>query len=91
MLMSLCISSIRTHSSKQAVNLDYLPYLRSALLAPLERRGAEGAPQAVQLMDDYDLIKEDVDNIMEISTWAGRPEPYSKLDPKVRGTRAPSH
>ncbi|KAJ8336026.1 hypothetical protein SKAU_G00393690 [Synaphobranchus kaupii] len=82
--------SLKTHSSKQAVNLDYMPYLRSALLHPLERRGTEGAPQAVQLMDDYDLIKEDVDSIMEISTWAGRPEPYSKLDPKVKAafTRA---
>lgn len=70
-------------SSRQAVNLDYLPYLRGALLSPLQRLGAEGAGQAVQLLDDYQLIKEDVDNIMEISVWGGQPDPYSKLDPKV--------
>ncbi|XP_030643880.1 replication factor C subunit 1 isoform X2 [Chanos chanos] len=82
--------SLKTLSSKGAVNLDYMPYLRSALLQPLLSRGSEGAAQAVQIMDDYDLIKEDVDNIMEISTWGGQPDPYSKLDPKVKAafTRA---
>lgn len=73
----------RTLSSKEAINLDYLPYLRSAILEPLQSQGAEGANQSVKLMDDYDIIKEDVDNIMEISTWGGQPDPYSKLDSKV--------
>ncbi|KAL0203840.1 hypothetical protein M9458_001858, partial [Cirrhinus mrigala] len=63
-----------TLSSKEAINLDYLPYLRSAVLEPLH--------QSVKLMDDYDIIKEDVDNMMEISTWGGQPDPYSKLDSK---------
>lgn len=76
-------TSCRTFSSRQAVNLDYLYYLRQSLLTPLQRNGAEGASQAVQLLDDYQLIKEDVDSIMEISVWGGQPDPYSKLDPKV--------
>lgn len=71
-------------SSRQAVNLDYLHYLRQAVLSPLQRHGAEGAGEAVQLLDDYQLIKEDVDSIMEISVWGGQPDPYSKLDSKVR-------
>lgn len=70
-------------SSRQAVNLDYLYYLRQALLSPLQRHGAEGAGEAVQLLDNYQLIKEDVDSIMEISVWGGQPDPYSKLDGKV--------
>ncbi|CAL8333917.1 unnamed protein product [Lota lota] len=82
--------SLRTLSSKQAVNLDYLPYLRGALLSPLQRQGAEGAGEAVQLLDAYQLIREDVDNMMEVSVWGGQPDPYSKLDPKVKAafTRA---
>uniref|UniRef100_A0A8C2C7Y1 Replication factor C subunit 1 n=1 Tax=Cyprinus carpio TaxID=7962 RepID=A0A8C2C7Y1_CYPCA len=82
--------SLKTLSSKEAINLDYLPYLRSAVLEPLQSQGSEGAGQSVQLMDDYDLIKEDVDNMMEISTWGGQPDPYSKLDSKVKAafTRA---
>ncbi|GAA6070750.1 replication factor C subunit 1 isoform X1 [Tachysurus ichikawai] len=41
-------------------------------------------------MDDYNIIKEDFDSIMEISTWGGQPDPYSKLDSKVKAafTRA---
>ncbi|XP_013131181.1 replication factor C subunit 1 [Oreochromis niloticus] len=82
--------SLKTLSSKQAVNLDYLHYLRQAILNPLQKHGAEGAAEAVQLLDDYQLIKEDVDSIMEISVWGGQPDPYSKLDSKVKAafTRA---
>lgn len=70
-------------SSRQAVNLDYLYYLRLALLSPLQRHGAEGASEAVQILNDYQLIKDDVDSIMEISIWGSQPDPYSKLDSKV--------
>ncbi|XP_050974745.1 replication factor C subunit 1 isoform X1 [Labeo rohita] len=82
--------SLKTLSSREAINLDYLPYLRSAILEPLQSQGAEGASQSVKLMDDYNIIKEDVDNMMEISTWGAQPDPYSKLDSKVKAafTRA---
>ncbi|XP_045569939.1 LOW QUALITY PROTEIN: replication factor C subunit 1 [Salmo salar] len=82
--------SLKTLSSRQAVSLDYLPYLRMSLLCPLQRRGAEGAGQAVQLLDDYHLVREDVDSLMEISLWGGQPDPYAQLDPKVKSafTRA---
>lgn len=73
-------------SSRQAVNLDYLFYLREALLSPLQRSGAEGASQAVRILDDYQLIREDVDSIMEVSVWGNQPDPYSNLDPKVSGS-----
>ncbi|MGH0189878.1 UNVERIFIED_CONTAM: hypothetical protein FKN15_039780 [Acipenser sinensis] len=79
--MHMCL---RTQASKWAVNMEYLPFLRDSLVRPMAGRGAEGVPEAVQLMDDYCLMKEDVDNIMEISTWGGRPDPFSKLDPKVK-------
>ncbi|XP_053712315.1 replication factor C subunit 1-like [Synchiropus splendidus] len=81
---------LRTLSSRQAVNLDYLHYLRQALLSPLQRLGAEGAGRAVQLLDDYQLVREDVDSMMEISVWGGQADPYSKLDSKVKAafTRA---
>ncbi len=82
-LKSFPFSSCRTLSSKEAINLDYLPYLRSAILEPLQSQGSEGASQSVKLMDDYDIIKDDVDNMMEISMWGGQPDPYSKLESKV--------
>uniref|UniRef100_A0A665WN74 Replication factor C subunit 1 n=1 Tax=Echeneis naucrates TaxID=173247 RepID=A0A665WN74_ECHNA len=89
---SRIVQELASHMSlnRQAVNLDYLHYLRQLLLSPLQTQGAEGAAQAVQLLDDYQLIKEDVDSIMEISVWGGQPDPYSRLDSKVKAafTRA---
>lgn len=45
----------------------------------------EGATDAVQILNDYQLVREDVDSIMEISIWGNQPDPYSKLDSKVSG------
>ncbi|NXR69321.1 RFC1 factor, partial [Rhadina sibilatrix] len=82
--------SLRTQTCKRTVNMEYLSYLRDALVQPLKDFGADGVQQAVTLMDSYCLMKEDVENIMEISTWGGKPSPFSKLDPKVKAafTRA---
>lgn len=81
--LTRALGRLRAASSRQAVNLDYLDYLRRALLRPLQRSGAEGAGEAVRMLDDYQLVKEDVDSIMEISVWGNQPDPYSKLDSKV--------
>uniref|UniRef100_A0A672MSV7 Replication factor C subunit 1 n=1 Tax=Sinocyclocheilus grahami TaxID=75366 RepID=A0A672MSV7_SINGR len=80
--------SLKTLSSKEAINLDYLPYLHSAILEPLQSQGSEGASQSVNLMDDYNIIKEDVDNMMEISLnrWSTVFFPF--LQVKAAFTRA---
>ncbi|XP_070613215.1 replication factor C subunit 1 [Erythrolamprus reginae] len=82
--------SLRTHTSKSAVNLDYLSYLRDAVMKPLTCQGSEGVRDAVAFMDSYCLLKEDVENLMEVTTWAGKPSVFSKLDSKVKSafTRA---
>ncbi|XP_065554953.1 replication factor C subunit 1 isoform X2 [Lathamus discolor] len=82
--------SLRTQTCKRTVNMEYLSYLRDALVQPLKDFGADGVQQAITFMDSYCLMKEDVDNIMEISTWGGKPSAFSKLDPKVKAafTRA---
>ncbi|XP_069351399.1 replication factor C subunit 1 isoform X4 [Eulemur rufifrons] len=82
--------SLRTYSSKRTVNMDYLSHMRDALVQPLTSQGVEGVQDVVALMDSYYLMKEDFENIMEISSWGGKPSPFSKLDPKVKAalTRA---
>ncbi|KAM4811722.1 replication factor C subunit 1 isoform X1 [Urocitellus parryii] len=82
--------SLRTYSSKRTVNMDYLSHIRDALVQPLTSQGVEGIQDVVALMDTYYLMKEDFENIMEISSWGGKPSPFSKLDPKVKAafTRA---
>ncbi|XP_062431439.1 replication factor C subunit 1 isoform X2 [Rhea pennata] len=82
--------SLRTQTCKRTVNMEYLSYLRDALVQPLKDFGTDGVQDTVAFMDSYCLMKEDVENIMEISTWGGKPSPFSKLDPKVKAafTRA---
>ncbi|NXC06252.1 RFC1 factor, partial [Orthonyx spaldingii] len=82
--------SLRTQTCKRTVNMEYLSYLRDALVQPLKDFGADGVQQAITFMDSYCLMKEDIENIMEISTWGGKPSPFSKLDSKVKAafTRA---
>uniref|UniRef100_A0A8B9EYP0 Replication factor C subunit 1 n=1 Tax=Amazona collaria TaxID=241587 RepID=A0A8B9EYP0_9PSIT len=82
--------SLRTQMCKRTVNMEYLSYLRDVLVQPLKDFGADGVQQAITFMDSYCLMKEDVDNIMEISMWGGKPSAFSKLDPKVKAafTRA---
>ncbi|XP_010217495.1 PREDICTED: replication factor C subunit 1 [Tinamus guttatus] len=82
--------SLRTQTCKRTLNMEYLPYLRDALVKPLQDLGADGVQDTVAFMDSYCLMKEDVESIMEISTWGGKPSPFSKLDPKVKAafTRA---
>ncbi|XP_060102254.1 replication factor C subunit 1 isoform X2 [Heteronotia binoei] len=76
--------SLRTHASKRAVNLDYLPYLQDAIVRPLACLGTEGVQDAVAFMDSYCLMKEDVENLMEVTSWGGKPSAFSKLDSKVK-------
>ncbi|XP_006258533.2 replication factor C subunit 1 isoform X1 [Alligator mississippiensis] len=76
--------SLRTNTCKRTVNVEYLSYLRDAIVRPLTSLGVEGVPDAVTFMDSYCLMKDDVENIMEISSWGGKPSPFSKLDPKVK-------
>ncbi|XP_059674076.1 replication factor C subunit 1 isoform X2 [Gavia stellata] len=82
--------SLRTQTCKRTVNMEYLSYLRDALVQPLKDFGADGVQEAISFMDSYCLMKEDIENIMEISMWGGKPSPFSKLDPKVKAafTRA---
>lgn len=75
---------LRTRTSKRALNLDYLPYMRDKLVQPLAAHGADGVQEVVDIMDTYYLMKEDYDNIMDICSWGGKPTPFSKLDSKVK-------
>ena len=64
--------------------MDYLPFLRYSLTEPLVKKGGEGVKDVISLMDTYDIIKDDFDNIMEITKFPNSRDPLSKLDSKVR-------
>ena len=64
--------------------MGYLPHLRNFLTKPLQSDDSEGVPQVVQLLNDYDLTREDFDSILEVGQFTGRKEPMSSVPTKVR-------
>lgn len=65
---------LRISASKRAVNLDYLPHLVRGIVGPLRRDGIQGVDQAVRAMENYDLIREDLDSLLELSQWPNKPD-----------------
>jgi len=70
--------------SKGAVTLDYGQRLREHIVSPMSKLGAEGVDQSVTNINDYNLLREDLDGLMEVTQWPGRPDPWAALDSKVK-------
>ena len=46
-------------------------------------REGEGVKDVLALMDNYDIIKDEFDNIMDITKWPNSSDPLSQLSTKV--------
>ncbi|KAI3405701.2 rfc1 [Candida oxycetoniae] len=57
---------IKTSTTKQELRLDYLRPLWEKLDAPLKKRGDDGIDETIEIMDEYYLTKEDLDNMSEM-------------------------
>ncbi len=77
-------SSRRISGDKRSLAMDYASHLKRCLTAPLLSRGADGARDVVELLDEYDLLREDFDNIIEVATWPNQKNPMDSVEPKVR-------
>ncbi|KAJ3656144.1 hypothetical protein Zmor_015242 [Zophobas morio] len=77
-------------ASKMAVKLDYLVPLRDAILSPLQKKGMDGINEAVSVMKEYNLLRDDVDNLVELYSWLSKENPMNKIESKVKSafTRA---
>ena len=64
--------------------LDHGQLLRDHILSPLVRDGAEGVEDAVKRMGDYNLLREDLDNLIEVGQWPDRPDPMRNVDSKTK-------
>ena len=70
--------------SKGAVTLDYGQRLREHIVSPMSKTGADGVEQSVVNINDYNLLREDLDGLMEVTQWPGRPDPWQALDSKIK-------
>lgn len=80
----------RLSASKEAINLDYLTTLRDCVLKPLLVDGSDGVQNSLNFMRHYNLVKDDVESLNELSLWPGRKDPMSDIPAKVKSafTRA---
>lgn len=83
--LMVSLYSFRVSCDKRGLNMDYLPALRVRLTDPLVKHGSEGVPQLIGLMDEYDIIKDDYDNILELTKWPNSKDPLANIDSKVNG------
>ncbi|XP_026669374.1 replication factor C subunit 1 isoform X2 [Ceratina calcarata] len=81
---------LTTGVSKEAINLDYLKPLRNAIVRPLTSSGKEDISAAVDVMNRYHLLREDLDSLIEVSLWPGDRDPMQFVDSKTKAafTRA---
>ncbi|KAJ8954153.1 hypothetical protein NQ318_005747 [Aromia moschata] len=81
---------LSTSGSKMALNLDYLVYLRNAIIHPLQKYGTEGVHQAMEIMKSYNLSREDLTNLLELCQWKDAKNPYIYVEASVKAafTRA---
>uniref|UniRef100_A0A8D8WJC6 Activator 1 large subunit n=1 Tax=Cacopsylla melanoneura TaxID=428564 RepID=A0A8D8WJC6_9HEMI len=81
---------LRTSSSKESINLDYMRYLRDAILEPLIKSGSDGVQESLAKLQHYCLTREDMDSICEVSAWPNATDPMTKIESKVKAafTRA---
>src|SRR5437016_2972189 len=85
---SRLLQSMHTHmhlhitGSVEALNLDYLPYMRRMILQPLAAGKHE---EASKLLNDYTMLREDLDNLNELTLWtSGMKDLMGMIDTKTK-------
>ncbi|XP_019849550.1 PREDICTED: replication factor C subunit 1-like [Amphimedon queenslandica] len=80
-------STLNCSCNKTEFLLDYSPLLSAALTAPLQNNGdKEGPSRVVETLKDYDLTREDWEDVIELNSYSGRASALSTIDPKVKAT-----
>ena len=63
---------LHTTGSKDDVRQSYVPGLLSLVVDPILQRGQEAIPEVIQAMDEYYLIPEDRDTLVELELGSER-------------------
>lgn len=79
-----CHTRLAAGVSKGAMALDYSQRLRDLVISPLVREGGEGVEQAVANMNTYNLLREDLEGLVEVAQWPNKPDPWQAVESKVK-------
>lgn len=66
------------------MRLDYAGFLVDAIARPMRERGADGVEAALAVMMEYQLLREDIDSLLELSTWPGQKNAFDGVDGRVK-------
>lgn len=81
---------LRTSGSRESIRLDYAPFLLKNITQPLIEDKMDGVEEALSVMKEYRLLREDIDGLVELTSWPGKKNPMDVVDGKVKAalTRA---
>ncbi|KAJ6628243.1 Replication factor C subunit 1 [Pseudolycoriella hygida] len=81
---------IRTSGSRLSIRMDYAPYLIEKITKPLRDRGVDGVEEALSVLKEYRLLREDIDSLIELTSWPGKKNPMDAIEGRVKAalTRA---
>jgi replication factor C subunit 1 len=77
---------IHISANKIGVGMEYLSVFKGLLAKPLIKKGADGIPQVINVMNEYSLTRDDFDTILELATWPGQKDLASQIDSKVKAS-----
>ncbi|XP_058450932.1 replication factor C subunit 1 [Malaya genurostris] len=79
-----------TSGSRLSVRMDYAPFLVDAIVRPLKEKGSEGVDESLSVIKDYHLLREDIESLIELTSWPKKKSPMDSVDGKVKAalTRA---
>ncbi|XP_075145168.1 replication factor C subunit 1-like [Haematobia irritans] len=81
---------IKTSGSRLSIRLDYAPFLLNKIVKPLVEKGLEGVEESLETLKEYHLLREDIESLIELTSWPGKKSPMDAVDGKVKAalTRA---
>lgn len=85
----LCLA-YSTSGSRLSVRLDYAPFLIDKIVRPLKERGLDGVEESLNVIKEYHLLREDLDSLIELTSWPGKKSIFDSVEGKVKAalTRA---
>ncbi|XP_040583875.1 replication factor C subunit 1 [Lepeophtheirus salmonis] len=77
-------SRLRIGGSKESMCSDYAQHLENSVTGPLRKNGAQGIPASIKVMEAYSLQREDLDSLIEYTSWPDKEDPMKSVESKVK-------
>uniref|UniRef100_A0A336K826 Replication factor C subunit 1 n=1 Tax=Culicoides sonorensis TaxID=179676 RepID=A0A336K826_CULSO len=73
-----------TSGSRLSVRLDYAQFLTKAIIDPLKDKAMDGVSESLDVIKAYKLLREDIESLVELSSWPRQKNPMEGVESKVK-------